>query len=79
MQRNAKKVDTLFLQENAKRGLILSGGFFFNLAHDETALDRTEEVVRESFAVIQDGLENDRLDDLLECELQEDLFRRLVR
>ena len=77
--KNAKKVDTLFLQENAKRGLILSGGFFFNLAHDETALDRTEEVVRESFAVIQDGLENDRLDDLLECELQEDLFRRLVR
>ena len=75
----AKKVNTLFIQENARRGVILATGSFFNCAHDEPALDRTEEAVRESFAVIKDGLENDRLDDLLECDLQEDLFRRLVR
>jgi len=75
----AKKVSTLFIQENARRGLILSTGFFFNCAHGEEALAFTEGVVRESFAVIADGLKNDRLDELLECELQEDLFRRLVR
>ncbi len=75
----ARKVTTLFVQENAKRGLILSTGFFFNCAHDEAALDHTEAVVRESFAVIRDGLENRRLDELLECEMREDLFRRLVR
>ena len=74
-----KKVSTLFIQENAKRGLILSTGFFFNCAHDEEALDFTERAVRESFAVIADGLKNNRLDELLECELQEELFRRLVR
>jgi len=74
-----KKVTTLFIQENARRGVILSTGLFFNCAHDEAALDRTEEVVRESLAVIKDGLENQRLDRLLQCELQEDLFRRLVR
>jgi glutamate-1-semialdehyde aminotransferase len=75
----AKKVQTLFIQENARRGVILSSGIFFNCAHDEAALDQTEEAVRETFAIIGDGLENDRLDDLLECELQQDLFRRLVR
>jgi len=74
-----KKVTTLLVQENAKRGLILSTGFFFNCAHDEEALDLTERVVRESFAVIAEGLEQDRLDQLLESELQEDLFRRMVR
>jgi glutamate-1-semialdehyde aminotransferase len=74
-----KKVNTLFIQENAKRGLILSTGLFFNCAHDEAALDQTEGAVRESFAVIKDGLENDRVDELLECEIQEDLFRRMVQ
>ena len=75
----ARKVTTLFIQENAKRGLILSTGFFFNCAHDDAALDHTEAAVRESFAVIRDGLENRRLDALLHCEMREDLFRRLVR
>jgi glutamate-1-semialdehyde 2,1-aminomutase len=75
----AKKVTTLFIQENARRGLILSTGFFFNCAHDQAALDFTEGVVRESFAVIKEGLEQDRLDALLECELQTELFRRMVR
>ncbi len=75
----AGKVTTLFIQENAKRGLILSTGFFFNCAHDEAALDHTEAAVRESFAVIKDGLENRRLDELLQCEMRTDLFTRLVR
>ena len=75
----AKKVSTLFIQENAKRGLILATGFFFNCSHDDEALAFTLEGVRGSFAVIADGLKNDRLDELLECQLQEDLFRRLVR
>ncbi|MFH1567954.1 MAG: aminotransferase class III-fold pyridoxal phosphate-dependent enzyme, partial [Gemmatimonadota bacterium] len=75
---DAKKVATLFVQENARRGLILSTGLFFNCAHDEAALDLTEAVVRQSFAVIAEGLRTGRLDELLQCQLQEDLFRRLV-
>jgi len=75
----AKKVSTLFIQENAKRGLILATGFFFNCAHDEEALAFTFEGIRGSFGVIADGLKNGRLDELLDCQLQEDLFRRLVR
>lgn len=75
----AKKVSTLFIQENARRGLILAPGFFFNCAHDDEAVDFTAGVVRESFEIIAGGLKNDRLDQLLECQLQEELFRRLVR
>ncbi len=43
-----KKVATLFIQENARRGVILSTGMFLNCAHDEQAVARTVEVVRES-------------------------------
>lgn len=75
----AKKVATLFIQENAKRGLILAPGFFFNCAHDDQAVDFTARVVRESFAIIAEGLKKNSLDALLECPVQEELFRRLVR
>lgn len=74
-----KKVHTLFIQENARRGVILPPGFFFNCAHDEAALERTEAAVRHSFAIIREGLEKDCLDQLLESPLQEDLFRRMVQ
>jgi glutamate-1-semialdehyde 2,1-aminomutase len=74
----AKKVSTLFIQENAKRGVILMSGLFLNCAHDKTALEQTEAVVQESFAIIQEGLKNNKVDELLDCELQSDLFRRLV-
>jgi glutamate-1-semialdehyde 2,1-aminomutase len=75
----ARIASTLFIQENAKRGVILSQGLFFNCSHDEVALNQTEQVVKESFSTIHAGLESGRLDDLLEGELQSDLFRRLVR
>jgi glutamate-1-semialdehyde 2,1-aminomutase len=76
----AAKVATLFVQENARHGVILAGGFFFNAAHDDPeALDRTEAAVRASFSAIADGLQRDCLDDLIECDLVEESFRRLVR
>jgi glutamate-1-semialdehyde 2,1-aminomutase len=74
----AKKASTLFIQENAKRGLILMQGLFFNCAHDDEALEATESAVRESFAVLKEGLDTGQLDDMLECEQQTDLFRRMV-
>ena len=74
-----KKVSTLFVQENAKRGLILSTGFFFNMAHDEAALEHTEKAVRGSFEVIKEGIEKGKLDELLECEVKQEVFRRMVR
>jgi glutamate-1-semialdehyde aminotransferase len=75
----AKKVSTLFVQENARRGLILATGFFFNMAHDEEAVAATAAGVRETFEVIAGGLRSGDMDSLLEAGLQEDSFRRLVR
>jgi len=74
-----KTVQTLFIQENAKNGLILAPGSFFNCAHDDEALERTENGVRETFTVIQQGLQSDNVEDLLESPIQQDLFRRMVR
>jgi len=74
-----KKVQTLFIQENARRGVILATGFFFNCAHDEEAVKQTAGVVEQSFAIIRQALESDALDAALEGPVQEDLFRRLVR
>jgi glutamate-1-semialdehyde aminotransferase len=76
--RTLRQVHTLFIQENARQGVILPPGFFFNLAHGQEALERTEEAVRRSFALIAEGLERGNLDQLLECPPQEDLFRRMV-
>ena len=73
------KVHTLFIQENARRGVILATGFMFNCAHGEAEVEQTAAVVRESFAVIAEGLERGTLDELLEVPPQEDFFRRLVR
>jgi glutamate-1-semialdehyde 2,1-aminomutase len=74
-----KKVQTLFIQENARRGVILATGLFLNCAHDEEAVVETARVVEESFAVIARALDNKALDAALESPVQEELFRRLVR
>ena len=76
----AKLVASLFVQENARRGLILSTGFFFNCGHDDgAALDHTERVVTESFGILAEGLQRGDLASRLDSQLQEESFRRLVR
>jgi glutamate-1-semialdehyde aminotransferase len=74
-----KKAITLYVQEMAKRGIIATPGIFVGCAHTEDDVAQTVAAAREAFGIIQEGLTQDRLDDLLECELQTDLFRRLVR
>ena len=41
--------------------------------------DRTVAAARETFALMEDGLRRAVIDHLLECDLQQDAFRRLVR
>jgi hypothetical protein len=68
------------VQENARRGLILSTGFFFNCGHEDVrALDHTEKVVTETFALLAEGLQRGDLAARIERQVQEDSFRRLVR
>ena len=73
------KVSTLYIQEMAKRGCYAVGSFTLNAAQGEAELDHTENAARETFRIIAEGLADNRIDHLLECELLQESFRRLVR
>ena len=74
-----KKVVTLYIQEMSKRGHIGYASYNLNMAHNEEDVSRLVDASKEAFAVIKTGLDNGAIDGLLECEPQEELFRRLVR
>ena len=72
------KVNTLFVQEMARRGVHTSGGFIATLAHTEEDIRLTAEAAAESLEVIRSGLEGD-LDALLVAAPKREPFRRIVR
>ena len=72
------KVKTLFVQEMARRGMHTDGGFKASLANDDEDIRVTAEAAAESFEVVMQGLEG-RLDELLQADLAQEPFRRLVR
>lgn len=73
-----KKVQTLFVQENARRGVLLATGLFLNWSHDEEAVEKTAAAVGESLVVIARALETGGVDTALASPVQEELFRRQV-
>jgi glutamate-1-semialdehyde 2,1-aminomutase len=73
-----KKVITLYVQEMAKRGIFTISAFYINAAHSADDVAQTVAAAKEAFAVIKDGLDNNRVDKLLEARVIEDSFRRLV-
>ena len=73
------KVDTLFIQEMARRGIHCPMGFSLNLAHTEEDIRLTAEAAAEAFTVIKSGLASNNIDSLLVCDLTQEPFRRLVR
>ncbi len=72
------RVNTLFVQEMAKRRIHCSTGFNLTLAHTDTDIQRTAEAATEALRVIKRGLDAGDLDSLLECDIKKDPFRRLV-
>ncbi len=72
------KVNTLFIQEMARRGVHCPMGFILNMAHTDEVIRRTAEAATEAFEVIRSGLESDDIDSLLICDLTQEPFRRLV-
>ena len=72
------KVNTLFIQELAKRGVFAPTGFNFTLSHTEEDIQITADAVEEALRVIMKGLEGN-LDDLLEVNVKQEALRRLVR
>jgi glutamate-1-semialdehyde 2,1-aminomutase len=73
-----RKVVTLYIQEMAKRGCHGYASFYLNAAQGEPELQQTVGAAEETFALITSGLREHRIDELLECDLQQEYFRRLV-
>ncbi|MBX3436223.1 MAG: aminotransferase class III-fold pyridoxal phosphate-dependent enzyme [Planctomycetaceae bacterium] len=73
-----RKLSTLYIQEMAKRGCHGYASFYLNAAQGEAEIEQTVAAARETFTIIARGLACGNVDDLLECELKEDVFRRLV-
>ena len=73
-----KKVETLFIQENARQGILLGGGIFLNLSYNSEIVDQTTETVTNSFNIISRALERENIDEVLEVPIQSESFRRIV-
>ncbi|MBC7855184.1 MAG: aminotransferase class III-fold pyridoxal phosphate-dependent enzyme [Pirellulaceae bacterium] len=73
------KLTTLYIQEMAKRGCHGYAAFYLNAAQGPAEVEQTAVAAKEVFELMKDGLDRNRLDELLECELAQDAFRRLVR
>jgi len=72
-------VTTLYIQEMAKRGCHGYASFYLNAAQGEAELSQTVSAARETFTIIRDALAAGNVADKLECPVQHDAFRRLVR
>lgn len=73
-----RKLSTLYIQEMAKRGCHGYTSFYLNAAQGEAELEQTMAAARETFTLLAEAVACGNIDDLLECELREDVFRRLV-
>lgn len=73
------KLTTLYIQEMAKRGCHGYAAFYLNAAQGPAEVEQTIAAVREVFELLKDDLDEGCLDDLIECDLTQDAFRRLVR
>ncbi len=72
------KVNTLFIQEMAKRGVHCHTVFRPCLAHTDEDIQRTGDTAAEAFGVIRGALDAGSVDDALECDIRKEPFRRLV-
>ena len=73
------QVVTLYIQEMAKRGCHGYASFYLNAAQGDAELEQTVSAARETFTIIRDALETKSVAQRLECAVQQDAFRRLVR
>jgi glutamate-1-semialdehyde 2,1-aminomutase len=74
-----RKLATLYIQEMAKRGCHGYASFYLNAAQGSAEVEQTIAAAREVFTLMREGLDRGKLDDLLQCDLTQDAFRRLVR
>ncbi|MEM7116412.1 MAG: aminotransferase class III-fold pyridoxal phosphate-dependent enzyme [Chloroflexota bacterium] len=73
------KVNTLFIQEMARRGVHTYMGFKATLAHTEADIEQTAQKATEALSIIKMGLDKGTINTLLQSDLKKEPFRRLVR
>ena len=72
-------VNTIFIQEMARRGIHCNMSFKATVAHTLDDIKQTAACATEAFALIKTGLDSGDLDQLLDSDLTKEPFRRLVR
>ncbi len=72
------QLNTLYVQEMAKRGCHGYASFYLNAAQGPAEIDQTVDAARESFCRIKYAWDNNRIDQMMECEPRSEFFRRLV-
>ena len=78
-QSTSRKLNTIYIQEMAKLGIHTGLGLAINGSHGEEEIAETIAAAEQVFACLANGLADDTLDQLIECELKTDSFRRLVK
>ena len=72
------KVNTLFIQEMARRGIHTTTSLMPTLAHTDEDIRQTADAAEEVFRVIARALQGE-LDVLLDVDTKREPFRRMVR
>ncbi|MBT3890101.1 MAG: hypothetical protein HOF72_05705 [Planctomycetaceae bacterium] len=78
-QTTCRKLNTIYIQEMAKLGIHTGLGLAINGSHGNDEITETIAAAEQVFARIANGLADDALDQLIECDLKTDSFRRLVK
>lgn len=73
------QLTTLYIQEMAKRGCHGYASFYLNAAQGPWELEQTVCAAREVFGVIREATKSGHAGRYLECAVQQDAFRRMVR
>jgi len=71
-----KKVETLFSQELAVRGVFGNNVFKMSYAHDDRVIDRILEAAEGAMAVIKKALDSGNMDSCLKAAVQTPVFQR---
>ena len=69
---------TLFTQEMLKRGYLASNAFYASFAHSDQDVDGYLKAADESFAIIKEGIEEDKIYELLEGDVCQSGFQKLT-
>lgn len=74
----SKVIETLFVQEMLKRGIIASSGIYVSYAFEKKHCDRYLKAVDEVFAFLEKGIKEEKIEKLLEGPVAQSGFTRLT-